>query len=376
MTNKDIAEFFEALRLLAKEKGLDMDYLTEKIEAAIVVAVKKDFGGKDNIIVTMDPDKGEFSVSLRKTVVDEVVDPDEEILLDRALCYDKTAAVGKVIDIKLDTKEFGRIAAQSAKHVIRQGIREAEKNQQVLEFVRHKQEMIGVLITRVDPRTGAATVQVGKGETVLPKSEQMETDDIEVGKRLRVYVVDVKETEKGMRALVSRTHPGLVTRLFENEVPEIFDGTVEIKAIAREAGSRTKMAVLSHDENVDAVGACIGQRGSRVANIVEELGGEKIDIVEYSDDPATFIAAALAPAKVLGVEPEADGSKACRVTVPDAQLSLAIGNKGQNARLAVKLTGWKIDIRPESGFYGEDEPEEPAADDTAADAAEEIPAEE
>ena len=375
MTNKDIAEFFEALRLLAKEKGLDMDYLMEKIEAAIVVAVKKDFGGKYNIIVTMDPDKGEFSVSLRKTVVDEVVDPDEEILLDRALCYDKTAAVGKVVDIKLDTKEFGRIAAQSAKHVIRQGIREAEKNQQVLEFVRHKQEMIGVLITRVDPRTGAATVQVGKGETVLPKSEQMETDDIEVGKRLRVYVVDVKETEKGMRALVSRTHPGLVTRLFENEVPEIFDGTVEIKAIAREAGSRTKMAVLSHDENVDAVGACIGQRGSRVANIVEELGGEKIDIVEYSDDPATFIAAALAPAKVLGVEPEADGSKACRVTVPDAQLSLAIGNKGQNARLAVKLTGWKIDIRPESGFYGEDEPEEPAADDTAADAAEEIPAE-
>ena len=376
MTNKDIAEFFEALRLLAKEKGLDMDYLMEKIEAAIVVAVKKDFGGKDNIIVTMDPDKGEFSVSLRKTGVDEVVDPDEEILLDRALCYDKTAAVGKVVDIKLDTKEFGRIAAQSAKHVIRQGIREAEKNQQVLEFVRHKQEMIGVLITRVDPRTGAATVQVGKGETVLPKSEQMETDDIEVGKRLRVYVVDVKETEKGMRALVSRTHPGLVTRLFENEVPEIFDGTVEIKAIAREAGSRTKMAVLSHDENVDAVGACIGQRGSRVANIVEELGGEKIDIVEYSDDPATFIAAALAPAKVLGVEPEADGSKACRVTVPDAQLSLAIGNKGQNARLAVKLTGWKIDIRPESGFYGEDEPEEPAADDTAAEAAEEIPAEE
>ena len=375
MTNKDIAEFFEALRLLAKEKGLDMDYLMEKIEAAIVVAVKKDFGGKDNIIVTMDPDKGEFSVSLRKTVVDEVVDPDEEILLDRALCYDKTAAVGKAVDIKLDTKEFGRIAAQSAKHVIRQGIREAEKNQQVLEFVRHKQEMIGVTITRVDPRTGAATVQVGKGETVLPKSEQMETDDIEVGKRLRVYVVDVKETEKGMRALVSRTHPGLVTRLFENEVPEIFDGTVEIKAIAREAGSRTKMAELSHDENVDAVGACIGQRGSRVANIVEELGGEKIDIVEYSDDPATFIAAALAPAKVLGVEPEADGSKACRVTVPDAQLSLAIGNKGQNARLAVKLTGWKIDIRPESGFYGEDAPEEPAADDTAADAAEEIPAE-
>jgi len=161
-----------------------------------------------------------------------------------------------------------------------------------------------------------------------------------------------------MRALVSRTHPGLVSRLFENEVPEIFDGTVEIKSICREAGSRTKMAVLSHDENVDAVGACIGQRGTRVANIVDELAGEKIDIVEYSEDPATFIAAALAPAKVLSVEPDANGEKACRVTVPDAQLSLAIGNGGQNVRLAAKLTGWKIDIRPESGFYGEDEDEE------------------
>ncbi len=361
MTNKDIAEFFEALGLLAKEKGLDIDYLTEKIQAAIVVAVKKDFGGKDNIVVVMNPETSEFSVSIRKTVVEEVNDPDEEISLDRALQYDKNAALGKVIDIRLETKQFGRIAAQSAKHVIRQGIREAEKNQQVLEFQRRKQELVSALITRVDPRTGAASIQVGKGETVLPKNEQMETDDITVGKHIRVYVVDVKDTEKGMRALVSRTHPGLVTRLFENEVPEIFDGTVEIKAIAREAGSRTKMAVLSHDPNVDAVGACIGQRGSRVADIVEELGGEKIDIVEYSDDPAAFIAAALAPAKVLKVEPDPDGSKACRVTVPDAQLSLAIGNKGQNARLAVKLTGWKIDIRPESGFYGEDE-DEPAAE--------------
>ena len=358
MTNKETVEFFEALKLLAKEKGIDPEYLIERIQAAIVVAVKKDFGGKENIIVTMNPEESEFSVSLRKTVVEEVEDPDLELTLDQAKQYDKRAKLGKVIDIKLKTKEFGRIAAQSAKHVIRQGIREAEKNQQVMEFQRRTQELVTALVVRVDPRTGAATIQVGKGETVLPKSEQMESDVINVGDHIKVYVVEIKETEKGLRALVSRTHPGLVTRLFENEVPEIFNGIVEIKAVSREAGSRTKMAVVSHDENVDAVGACIGQRGTRVANIVEELGGEKIDIVEYSEDPATFIAAALAPAKVLSVDMDPDGAKACHVTVPDAQLSLAIGNKGQNARLAVKLTGWKIDIRPESGFYGEDTEED------------------
>ncbi len=364
MTNKDIVEFFEALKLLAKEKGIDVEYLLERIQAAIVVAVKKDFGGKDNIVVTMNPDTNEFSVSLRKTVVEEVEDPDLELTLDQAKQYDKRAKLDKVIDIKLEPKQFGRIAAQSAKHVIRQGIREAEKNQQVMEFQRRLQELVTCRIVRVDPHSGSATIQVGKGETVLPKGEQMESDNITEGAHIKVYVVDVKETEKGMRALVSRTHPGLVTRLFENEVPEIFDGTVEIKAVSREAGSRTKMAVLSHNPDVDAVGACIGQRGIRVANIVEELGGEKIDIVEYSEDPTAFIAAALAPAKVLKVEMNADGEKACKVTVPDAQLSLAIGNKGQNARLAVKLTGWKIDIRPESGFYGEDEEEAPVAEAT------------
>ena len=358
MTNKETVEFFEALKLLAKEKGIDPEYLIERIQAAIIVAVKKDFGGKENIVVTMNPEASEFGVSLRKTVVEEVEDPDLELTLDQAKQYDKRAKLGKIIDIKLKPKEFGRIAAQSAKHVIRQGIREAEKNQQVMEFQCRTQELVTAQVVRVDPRTGAATIQVGKGETVLPKGEQMESDVINVGDHIKVYVVEIKETEKGLRALVSRTHPGLVTRLFENEVPEIFNGIVEIKAVSREAGSRTKMAVVSHDENVDAVGACIGQRGTRVANIVEELGGEKIDIVEYSEDPATFIAAALAPAKVLSVDMDPEGAKACRVTVPDAQLSLAIGNKGQNARLAVKLTGWKIDIRPESGFYGEDTEEE------------------
>jgi len=357
MTNKDIVEFYDALKLLAKEKGIDVDYLLEKIENAIVVAVKKDFGGKENILVTMNAETNEFSVVIQKTVVEEVKDPDVEMTLDQALQVTKRAKLGGVVNIKLETKQFGRIAAQSAKHIIRQGIREAEKNQQVMEFQRRHQELVSALVTRVDPRTGAATIQVGKGETVLPRGEQMESDVLTEGDHIKVYVVDIRETEKGLRALVSRTHPGLVTRLFENEVPEIFNGVVEIKAIAREAGSRTKMAVLSHDENVDAVGACIGQRGARVADIVEELGGEKIDIVEYSEDPATFISAALAPAKVLKVDMDESGAKACKVTVPDAQLSLAIGNKGQNARLAVKLTGWKIDIRPESGFYGEDEEE-------------------
>ena len=349
------AEFFEALKLLEKEKGIDGAYLLEKIQAAIVLAVKKDFGGKENILVKTDPVTGEFAVSLFKRVVDEIEDPDEEMLPEEAVKYQKTAKVGDTVEIKLETRQFGRIAAQTAKHVIRQGIREAERGQKFLEFQRHNQELVTALVSRVDPRTGAATVEIGKSEAVLPKTEQVGDEELREGMRVKVYVVDVKDTEKGPRVLISRTHPGLVKRLFEMQVPEIYDGTVEIKAVSREAGSRTKMAVLAHDENVDAVGACIGAKGARVAEIVEELGGEKIDIIEYSEEPEKFIAAALAPAKVVGVEVDPDGAKACRVTVPDAQLSLAIGNKGQNARLAARLTGWKIAIRPASGFYGEDE---------------------
>ena len=349
------AEFFEALKLLEKEKGIPGDYLLEKIRAAIIIAVKRDFGGKENIVVVMEPATGEFNVSLHKTVVEEVLDPDEEMTLDEALRYKKNAKIGDVVEIQLETKQFGRIAAQTAKHVIRQGIREAERGQQLQEFQRRNQELVTALVTRVDAKTGAATLEIGKAEAVLPKSEQLGEEELHEGDRIKVYVVDVREGDKGPRALISRTHPGLVKRLFEMEVPEIFNGVVEIKAVSREAGSRTKLAVLSHDENVDAVGACIGPRGARVAGIVDELGGEKIDIVEYSEEPEKFIAAALSPAKVLSVEVDPEGAKSSRVTVPDAQLSLAIGNKGQNARLAAKLTGWKIDIRPESGFYGEDE---------------------
>ena len=351
------AEFFEALKLLEKEKGIPADYLMEKIRAAIVIAVKRDFGGKENIAVIMDPATNEFEVSLRKEVVDEVEDPDEQMTLEEAQRYKKTAKVGDLVDIQLETKQFGRIAAQTAKHVIRQGIREAERGQQMQEFQRRNQELVTALVTRVDAKTGAATVEIGKSEAILPPTEQIGDEQLREGDRIKVFVVDVREGDKGPRVLISRTHPGLVKRLFEMEVPEIFNGVVEIKAVSREAGSRTKLAVLSHDENVDAVGACIGPRGARVAGIVDELGGEKIDIIEYSDTPEEFIAAALAPAKVVGVELDPEGAHACRVSVPDAQLSLAIGNKGQNARLAAKLTGWKIDIRPESGFYGEEEPQ-------------------
>ena len=353
--HKEAEEFFEAVRLLGSERGIPAEYLLEKISAAIVIAVKKDYGGKDNIVVIMNPETNEFKVSLRKTVVEAVEDPDVELLPDEAVKYSKRAKVGDVVDIPLKTKQFGRIAAQTAKHVIRQGIREAERGQQLQEFQRRTQELVSAQVTRVDPTTGAVTLELGnKAETVLLRSEQLESDSFKEGDHIKVYVVDVRESEKGPRALVSRTHPGLVKRLFEMSVPEIFDGIVEIKSVSREAGSRTKLAVCSKDENVDAVGACIGQRGARINDIINELGGEKIDVVEYSEDPAVFIAAALSPAKVVSVEVDPDGAKACRATVPDSQLSLAIGNKGQNARLAARLTGWKIDIRPESGFYGEE----------------------
>lgn len=346
------AEFFEALRLLEKEKGIDGAYLLEKIKAAIVIAVKRDYGvEEENVAVCMDPATNEFRVLLRKAVVEQVENPATELLPEAAVKYSKKARVGDIVEIPLETKQFGRIAAQTAKHVIRQGIREAERGQQLVEFQSKNQELVTALITRVDAKTGAATVEFGKVEAVLPQTEQIEGEVLREGMRIKLYVVDVKDNEKGPRALISRTHPGLVKRLFEIDVPEIFNGTVEIKSISREAGSRTKLAVVSHDANVDAVGACIGQRGARVNGIVEELGGEKIDVIEYSEDPAQFITAALSPAKVLSVELDPSGAKACKVTVPDAQLSLAIGNRGQNARLAARLTGWKIDIHPESGYF-------------------------
>lgn len=346
-------EFFEAVRMLEEEKGLSAEYLYEKISGAIIVAAKREyFNDKDIVFCDIDPEKEKIKVYVRKNVVEEIEDEDTDILIDDALELRKSAKVGKTIDIPLKTKDFGRIVAQTAKNVIRQGIREGEKGKQYEEFQNKNQELVTAKIHRIDPVTGNATVEIGKTLAMLPKAEQVPGEVLTEGDNIKIFIVDViQDNSRGPKIMLSRTHKGLVRRLFETEVPEIFDGTIEIKSVSREAGSRTKIAVFSKDENVDAVGACIGPKGSRVSNIVDALGGEKIDIVNFSEDNAEFISASLAPSDVCSVEILDEEKKICRATVPDDQLSLAIGNKGQNVRLAAKLTGWKIDIKPESGFY-------------------------
>ena len=353
-------ELFLALGLLEKERGIPVDFMLDRIKKAIASACKKMYDNED-VEVSVDPAAGKFEVYLNKQVVEEVEDPNREMLLDAAQEISRMAEVGGTVGIKLDTRQFGRVAAQTARNIIRQGIRESEQGQMLQEFQEKHQELVTALVERVDPRSGALSLRIGKAEAVLPKSEQIAGEAVREGDHIKVFVVGIKEEEKGPRVIISRTRPDLVKRMFELGVPEIYDGTVEIKAVSREAGSRTKLAVVSRDPEVDAVGACIGARGDRVNRIVEELGGEKIDIIEYSEDPQKFIAAALSPANVLSVRLEEGEKQECRVTVPDSQLSLAIGNKGQNARLAAKLTGWKIDIRPESGFFGEEEEEKKEA---------------
>ena len=362
-------EFFEALSALEKERGLPEDYLIDKIKAAIVIAVKKDYEVEDdNVVVDIDPELGAFRASLLRDIVEEGEHPHTQVSLEDAQKVRKSYKVGQRMVTPLKTKEFGRIAAQTAKHVIRQGIREAERSQQLSEIQSRAHDIVQATVTRVDPEKGIVALDLGKGgEAILPRNEQVPGEVYTEGETLQVYVVDVVSGERGARVMISRTHPGLVKRLFELEVPEIYDGTVEVKAISREAGARTKMAVWSKDPNVNPVSACIGPHGDRVAAVVEKLGGEKIDIVKWSEDVSEFISAALSPAKVLKVELLPGETRSCRVTVPDQQLSLAIGNKGQNARLCARLTGYNIDIRPESGYYGEEEPkaEQPKTEETA-----------
>lgn len=307
--------------------------------------------------------------SLSKTVVDEVFDPNFEVTVEEAQQINKRKKfiVGDEIEVPIDPKHLGWTSVSSARNVIRQGIRQGEKGQTLIEFQSKLGEIVTATVERIDPKSGVATIKIGKSEATLPKSEQLGHDDLKEGDHIKVYIADVKDNERGPHAIISRTHPGLVKRLFEQEVPEIYDGVVEIKSISREAGSRTKMAVYSSNPDVDAIGSCIGNKGARVNKIVEELGGEKIDIVLYSDDPEKYISAALSPASVCKVEITDEETKSCRATVPDGQLSLAIGNKGQNARLAARLTGWRIDIRPESGFYGEDEDDEPKTEEKSED---------
>ncbi|MCI8971719.1 MAG: transcription termination/antitermination protein NusA, partial [Oscillibacter sp.] len=317
----------------------------------------------------------ELRMFIRKTVVDEedYVDPFNEMSLEEAKALSARYEIGDVVNIPVDKMEFGRIAAGNGKQVIIQGLREAERGKVYDEFNSKQHEILTGVVTRIDPRNGGASLRIGTGaestEALLLAGEQVPGEPLEEGMHIKVYVVDVRHSTRGPQVLISRTHPGLVKRLFELEVPEIFDGSVEVRSIAREAGSRTKMAVWSREENVDPIGACVGPRGQRVAAIVDELRGEKIDIIKWSEDPAEFIAAALAPADVVEVRMAEEGVKACRCVVPDDQLSLAIGKEGQNARLAARLTGYKIDIKPQSYQPGEDEElfpmESPAASEDA-----------
>lgn len=359
-------EFFEAVKLMEEEKGIPADYLYEKIADAIIKGVKHDFNGEDVVFCDINAEKQSFKVYARKEVVETIENEFTQMTLEQAISVKKSAKIGDFIEIPIKTKDLGRIVAQTSKGVIRQGIRDAEKNQVMKDFESKNQELLTAKVICVDPVTGNVTLEIGKNQAVLPKAEQVPGEAFQENSLIKIFVVDVKSSEKGPKIMISRTHPGLVKRLFETEVPEIFDGVIEIKAVSREAGSRTKIAVFSRDENVDPVGACIGPRGQRVNAIVEALGGEKIDIVPYSEDPAAFVAAALAPSDVVQVEILDEASKSCRVTVPDGQLSLAIGNKGQNVRLAAKLTAWKIDIKPESDFYMPESEKTETADETEA----------
>ena len=370
----DGKEFFAAVTLIEKEKGIPRHYMLEKITQALVSAYKRDHEGvTDNVFVEANEITETVRMYVKKEIVEEVTNPATEIALAEARKSLPTAQTGDVVRIEIKPRNFGRIAAQTARQVIIQGMREAEHSMIYDMFSSKEHEMLVGTVTRVDPRNGAVTLRItSDGESTdayLSPSEQVRGEVAHEGDRLKVYVVEVRRSSRGPQILISRTHPGLVKRLFELEVPEIYDGTVEIRSIAREAGSRSKLAVWSADENVDPIGACVGPKGARVNNVVAELGSEKIDIINYSDDPAQYVAAALSPADVLSVLP-LEGSTSCRVVVPDDQLSLAIGKEGQNARLAAKLTGYKIDIKSASAAHEWEEEDALAEAERAAQAEE------
>ena len=349
--NNNQENFLEVLNLLAKEKGIEPDLLIEKIRTAVTKAVEKEYPRSENIKFEIDPETGTLSVALMKDIVKEVEDDANQIDLVEAKKYGKRLKVGDVCVIPLDTKRFGRIAAQTAKQVMKQGIKDVERSKLVEQWGELQNEAVSVRVTRVEPATGNAMVEIKGNEVPLFRSEQLPADDLHEGDMVKVYVSGASPADRRPMLKISRTSRDLIKRLFETEVPEIYEGIVEIKSISREPGQRSKMAVISNDENVDALGACIGPQRSRISKICDELKGEKIDIVIYSEDPAEFIKQALKPADVISVEIPEEGVKACTVLVPDNQLSLAIGNKGQNAKLAARLTGYKIDIKPESGFF-------------------------
>lgn len=336
-------EFFAALDVFVKEKGIPKEYIIERVEAGLLSAFKRENSGSDNVRIVIDAEKKDVRVFKVMNIVEEVTDPLTEVTLEDAKAVNKKSKLGGTLETEIKTKNFGRISAQTAKQVIIQGIREAERTMMIKEYESKKEEVITATVLRIDPVNGNAIVDTGTSEAVLLKGEQIPGETFTVGDHIKVFVMEVKNEVKGPIVTLSRTHPGLVKRLFELEVPEIQDGTVVIHGISREAGSRTKMSVESRDEAVDPVGSCIGNRGSRISSIVDELCGEKIDIVRYSEKPEEYVSAALSPAEIKNVV--FDGERSCRVIVAPEQLSLAIGKEGQNARLAARLTGFKIDIK-------------------------------
>ena len=338
-------ELLEALNILEQEKNISKDTLLEAIENSLVTACKNHFGSSDNVKVSIDPETCEFHVFQEKTVVETVEDPVEQISLVNAKMINSKYEIGDVVNIEVQSKEFGRIATQNAKNVILQKIREEERKVLYDQYYSMEKDVVTGVVQRYVGRN--VSINLGRGDAILTENEQVKGEVFQPTERIKVYILEVKATSKGPKVLVSRTHPELVKRLFESEVAEVREGIVEIKAIAREAGSRTKIAVWSNDPDVDPVGACVGMNGARVNAIVGELRGEKIDIITWNENPAMMIENALSPAKVISVIADAE-EKSAKVVVPDYQLSLAIGKEGQNARLAARLTGFKIDIKSET----------------------------
>ncbi|MBQ3185818.1 MAG: transcription termination/antitermination protein NusA [Firmicutes bacterium] len=348
-------EFIYAIDDLVKEKGISKDVLIEAIESALVSAYKKNYGTAQNVRVSIDREEGDVDVLMRRDVVEEVEDEFTEISLEEALEIDPRYEVGDVVEYQVTPKDFGRIAAQTAKQVVVQRIREAERGMIFDNYIDRQGDLITGTVQRISNET--IFVNMGNTEGILVAGERAHGERYRVNDRIKAYIMDVRKSTKGPQVFLSRTHPGFVERLFELEVPEIEDGVVEIKSIAREAGSRTKIAVYTEDENVDPVGACVGTAGSRVKNIVDELFGEKIDITTWDEDPRILIKNVLSPAKVEEVMVDEE-EKAATVVVPDYQLSLAIGKEGQNVRLAAKLCGWRIDIKSHTQYFGDEDFEE------------------
>ena len=348
MKPSESKELLKAMDELEKEKGIKKDYLLESLEASLITAYKKNYDSADNVKIEINKEDGQINVYSVKKVVEVVENPNLEISLEQAHKISRTLQIGDEVNVEIIPKNFGRIAAQTAKQVVMQKIREAEREVVFSEYNNRKGEILSGIIQKVD--SSIVVMDLGKIEGIMPAKEQVKTEKYRVNDKIKVYVVDVTKGSKGNpQAIVSRSHPDFVRKLFEFEIPEIYEGLIEIKNVSRDAGSRSKVAVYSSNPNIDPVGSCVGQKGVRIQNIISELRDEKIDVIEWSDDPATYISSALLPAKVLAVDVKPE-NKSAQVIVTDDQLSLAIGKAGQNARLAAKLTNWKIDIKSESQF--------------------------